>query len=119
MAVACLCIAGANSLLFKDAAAAAHPFPKLKIVAVISLLWMVAAAWLLCARAMVGRFLVLFILYAGCLGFFLDGIIRLAMLAPKFDELWPFFAATAIYFVVSVVVTHSVHVQRLTSRMWE
>jgi len=120
VAVACLLILAANALLFKDAAAPIHPFPVLEVITVISLLWMFTGAWLMCTRKSVGRFLVLIILYLGSLGFFLTGVIGAATYEPALEgRLKPFFIATAIYLFVSLVLTHSKHVQRLTSRMWE
>ena len=50
----------------------------------------------------------------------LTGVIGAATYEPALEgRLKPFFIATAIYLFVSLVLTHSKHVQRLTSRMWE
>ena len=117
---ACLLVLGANALVFKNAANPNHPNQLLETITLVSLLWIFAGAWFLCARKMWGRVLVLTILYMGCLGFFLTGII-----SASADETgqggWfsSSIIAAVIYLFVSLVLTHSKHVQRLTSRMWE
>ena len=67
-----------------------------------------------------GAVLVLTILYSGSLGFFLAGIITESTNdGPMVDRVGCVFIATIIYLYVSLVLTHSRHVRRLTSRTWE
>jgi hypothetical protein len=118
--VGAILVLGANGLVFNEAAIPLHPLPALKGITVISLLWMFAGAWGTCARKLWARYLMLAILYVGSLGFFLTGIITLAMDdGPLLGRLQPIFIATALYLFVSLVLTHSKHVRRLTSRAWE
>jgi len=120
VAVACLFVLGANGLVFKQAAGPPHPLPVLKVITVISLIWMFTGAWIMCARKSWGRYLVLTILYAGSLGFFLAGIATVATEdGDLVGRVQPIFIATAVYVYVSLVLTHSRHVRRLTSRTWE
>ena len=120
VAIGCVLVLGANFLIFREASLRIEPSPARRMISVITLLWMFAGAWLMCARMIWGRFLVLFILYAGSLGYFLGGVIGLTAAYP-----WPllrvriFFIASGVYLFISLVLTHSRHVRRLTSRMWE
>jgi len=119
VAAACLLVVGVNAWLFAEAAAPSRPLPMLKLVVIISLVWMFAGAGLLWMRLALGRYLVLTILYAGSLGFFLAGAITECMDdAPLTGRVVPVFVAMAVYLVVSLVLTHSRHVRRLTSRAW-
>ena len=115
--VGCLFILVVNALVFKQASGL-HPMPIVKVIATITLLWMYAGAWLMCTRKIWGRFLVLIILYLGSLGFFLGGATGLASSQPQ-EQVRGCFIAAAIYLFVSLVLTNSRHVHRLTSRMWD
>ena len=118
--VACLLVLWVNGLVFKEAAAPPHPIPALKVITVISLIWMFTGAWGMCARQAWSRYLVLTILYAGSLGFSLAGIITLATEdGVLVGRMGPIFIAAAVYLYVSLVLTHSKHVRRLTSRAFE
>jgi hypothetical protein len=120
VAVACLFLLAVNAMLFKVAAARPHPIPALKLVAVASLLWMFTGAWGMCARQGWARVLTLMILYVGSVGYFLAGIITLTTNdGDLVGHLQPLFIATAVYLIVSLVLTHSRHVRRLTSRAYE
>jgi len=116
----CLLVLVANALIFKDASALPSPLPVLKVIAVISLIWIFAGAWGMCTRKVWMRFMVLIILYAGSIGYFLAGIITVSTGdGPLVGRLSSIFIATAVYLYVSLVLTHSRHVHRLTSRAWE
>jgi hypothetical protein len=115
----CFLVLVANTLVFKEAAVP-PPLPLLKVIAVMSLVWMFAGAWSMCTRTLWARFMVLIILYAGSLGFFLAGVITMATDdGPLVGRVQSIFIATAVYLYVSLVFTHSKHVRRLTSRAWE
>jgi len=116
----CLLLLGANALVFREASAAPHPLPPLKGITLISLLWIFAGAWGICTRKGWTRYLVLIILYAGSLGYFLASVITVTTGdGPLVGRLSSIFIATAIYLYVSLVFTHSKHICRLTSRAWE
>lgn len=116
----CVLILIANGLVFREASAPPHPLPLLKVITVISLVWMFAGASAMCMRKVWARYLVLTILYAGSLGFFLAGIITVSTNdGVLVGRLRPIFIATAVYLYVSLVLTHSKHVRRLTSRALE
>jgi len=118
--VACVLVLAVNGLIYKQAAAPPHPLPALQVAAVISLIWMVSGAVGLCLRKSWGRALVLTILYAGAFGFFVAAIISLAAADQQSGlGLKTIFLGIAIYLIVSLVLTHSKHVHRLTSRTWE
>jgi hypothetical protein len=119
VAAGCLILLVANGLVFKEATAA-PALPILQVITVISLLWIVAAAWGVCRRNGWMRYMLLTILYAGSIGFFLTAIITLATVdGPLVGRVGPIFIATAAYIYVSLVFTHSKHVKRLSSRAWE
>lgn len=116
----CLLVLVANGLVFKAAAGPPRPLTGLKVIAVISLIWIFAGAWGMCTRKSWSRYLVLTLLYAGSLGFFLTGVISASMDDAALEgRLQPIFIATAVYLYVSLVLTHSKHVRRLTSRAFE
>jgi hypothetical protein len=118
--VACLLVLSVNALIFKQASAPQHPLPVLKVVTVMSLVWMFTGAWAVCRRMAWGRPLTLAILYAGTFAACIWGLIILATADRTLaDGLQPTFIATAVYFVTSLVLTHSKHVRRLTSRAYE
>jgi hypothetical protein len=113
--VACLLILSVNVYIFRQS-----DLPLLKVATVGSLVWMIAGALGMCRRKNWGRALVLTILYAGSFGFFIWAIIVLGTadtsLAGGFE---PALIATVLYLIISLVLTHSKHVQRLTSRAYE
>jgi hypothetical protein len=120
VAVACLLVLWVNLLIFRQASAPRHPLPVLKVVTIISLLWMVAGAWGMCRRQNFGRSLVLTILYLGSFAGFIWGIIILGTADTSLaGGLEPTFIATAVYLITGLVLTHSKHVRRLTSRAYE
>ncbi len=91
-----------------------------KVVVIISLLWMGAGAWIMCRRQGFGRVLVLTILYLGTAGFFI--LILLTLLSdepPLVEGLNVESISAAVYLFTSLVLTHSKHVKRLTSRAYE
>lgn len=120
LGVACLLIIGANGLIYWKVAAPPPQIPVLKILTIITIPWMVAGAWFTNDRATWGRGMMLTILYAGSLGLFMTGIITVTMEdSPLRDRLGPIFIATGVYVVVTLVVTYSKHVRRLTNRTWD
>jgi hypothetical protein len=118
--VACILVLGVNALIFKEACAPQHPLPVLKVVAVMTLVWMFVGAFAVCRRMAWGRPLMLTFLYAGSFAACLWGLIILATADRTLaGGLKPTFIATAVYFITSLVLTHSKHVRRLTSRAYE
>jgi hypothetical protein len=120
LGVACLLVLSVNALIFQQASAPQHPLPVLKVVMVMSLVWMFTGAWAVGRRLTWGRPLMLAILYASALASGVWGLIILATADRTLaGGLKPTFIATAVYFVTSLVLTHSKHVRRLTSRAYE
>jgi hypothetical protein len=118
--VACLLVLGVNALIFEQASAPQHPLPVLKVVTVMTLVWMYTGAFAVCRRMPWGRPLMLTILYAGSFAACLWGLIILATADRTLaGGLKPTFIATVVYFITSLVLTHSRHVRRLTSRAYE
>ena len=118
--VGCILILGANYMIFKEAAAKPNPLPPLEGVAVISFLWMFAGASGICMRLGWGRAMALTILYLGSIGFFVTIIITVCTDdGTLVGRLTPIVVATIAYTYVSLVFTHSRHVKRLTSRVWD
>ena len=116
----CLLILVANGLIFRDGATGPNRLPVLQVFALITLVWMYAGAYGMCIRKGWGRGLVLTVTYLGTVGAFLSAVIPLATdEGPLVGHEMPFFIAMAIYLYVSLVLTHSKHVHRLTSRVWE
>ena len=111
---------GADALIFKLGSLGPHPVTGLKVISVISLVWMLAGAGALCMRLAWGRYLMLIIVSLSAFGFFLTGVITLATKEGALvGKAKPIFAATAVYLLVTLVLMHSRHVRRLTSRTWE
>jgi len=120
VAAACLLVLVANGVVFQSAASQPHPLPELQLVAVASLAWIFTGAWCMCIRKVWARGLTLSILYAGSLASFLAGVIAGATNeGPLVGHLQPLAISTAIYLFLSLVLTHSRHVRRLTSRIWD
>jgi hypothetical protein len=120
VAVSCLLVLWVNALIFKQASDPRAPLPVLKGVAVITLLWMFAGASALCRRKAWGRTFVLTILYAGTFASFIWGIIILGTADTSLaGGVKPTFVTTGVYLYTSLVLTHSKHVRRLTSRIYE
>ena len=119
--VGSLLILVANGLLFKLAATRTPSIPELKVVTLITLVWMLTGAWGMFARKVWGRAMALTVLYIGSVAGFLTIIITLT--GPHegllYGRLYPFYIATGLYIYVSLVFTNSKHVRRLTSRTWE
>jgi hypothetical protein len=115
-----LAILAANGVIFKHAAAPPRPVPGLEVAAVISLIWMFTGTWALCARENWGRGMVLTILYGGTFGLFIAAIITISSAeGPLTGQLEPLLIAMPVYLVTSLILTHSRHVRRLTSRAYE
>ncbi|HEX4086580.1 MAG TPA: hypothetical protein VHY22_16830 [Chthoniobacteraceae bacterium] len=120
VAAGCLLILVANGLIFKRASAHTHPMPALELVTVAMLLWFCAGVWGMFTRMPWTRYLTLTILYVGSLGWFLTGVVTFfSDDSPLAGYETSFFVATVIYLYVSLVFTHSRHIQRLTSRAYE
>jgi len=120
VAAGCLLILGANFLLFREAQKTSPPLPILKLISVVSLLWMFTGAYGICTRIVWTRSVVLAILYIGSIGFFVTAVIVASSGdGPLVGHLTPVFIATAVYLYVSLVFTHSKHIRRLSSRAWE
>lgn len=119
--IGCLLILIANAILFRAAAVRTDPNTALKAITLISLVWMIAGAWGIGIRKQWGRAMTLTVLYAGSLGYFLTVLVILTepQQGAVATSLVPYIIATAIYLFVSLVVTRSKHVRRLTSRAWE
>jgi hypothetical protein len=117
---ACLLVLWVNALIFKEASAPEHPLPVLKVVTVMSLVWMFTGALGVCGRMTWGRPLMLTILYAGSFAAYIWGLIILATADRTLaGGLKATFIATVVYLIMSLVMTHSKHVRRLTSRAYE
>jgi hypothetical protein len=120
VAVAAVIILVADWLIFRQAIRTPFPFSGLPVAVVISVIWLIAGAVAMGMRFAWGRAMVLAILYTGAIGFFVIAIITISdadgFLAVRLKSL---FGTTFIYLVVSLVLTHSKHVRRLTSRAWE
>jgi hypothetical protein len=117
---ACVMLLVENGLLFREGASPEHPVEGLKVIAVLSLLWMFTGAWAMCFRKVWGRVLTLTILYLCSAGYFLAVIITVTSGSGVFvGRLRPIVIATLVYIYLSLVLTHSRHVRRLTSRTWE
>jgi hypothetical protein len=115
-----LMILGANGFILKQAAAPPRPVPGLEVAAVISLIWMFTGAWALCARKNWGRGMILAILYGGTFGLFISAVITVSSAdGPLTGQLEPLLIAMPVYLIASLVLTHSRHVRRLTSRAYE
>jgi hypothetical protein len=118
--VACLIILAVDLWIFKRAGAPPNPLPLLQGAVVISLLWTFAGAVGMCRRKAWARSLVLTILYATTFGLFIWGLVVLATADSTLaGGLRPTFIATPVYLIISLVLTHSKHVKRLTSRAYE
>jgi len=118
--VACLFLLGADLIISK---AATHPGTqpdKLGIAIIfLVLVWVYAGAIATCVRKIWGRFLMLTLIYIGTLNFFVYIVIQLnSHVIPK-DYVKALIFGTVIYLIVSLVLTHSKDVRRLTSRVWE
>jgi hypothetical protein len=118
--VGCLLIIAANAFVFKDARDQARPILFLQLCMAISLIWILAGTWAMCVRLVWGRFFVLTVLYIGTIGFFIATLISITTEGgPLEGRLTPLFIAGVIYLVVSLALTKSRNVRRLTSRAWE
>jgi uncharacterized membrane protein len=117
----CFLVLIANAILFNLAAAPTHPVLVLKVITLISLIWMFAGAWGMAIRKAWGRAMALTVLYAGSLGYFLTTAVALTDTqgGSIAGRLSPFIIATVVYTFVSFVLTRSRHIRRLTSRTWE
>jgi hypothetical protein len=111
---------GANALIFRIATLKPHPVTGLKVISIISSVWMLAGAGAMCMRLAWGRYLMLSIVSLSAFCFFLTGLFTLSIdEGAMVGKSRPIFAATAIYLFVTLVLMHSRHVRRLTSRTWE
>jgi hypothetical protein len=120
VAAAALVILVADWLIYRQAISTPFPPPGLPATIIISIVWLIAGAIAMGMRHAWGRVMVLSILYIGAIGFFVIAIITISAAdGPMADRLKSLFATTFVYFVVSLVLTHSKHVRRLTSRAWE
>lgn len=120
VAVGLLPLLWANWIIFEQALVTPYPMPGMEQMMVISVLWIIVSATALGLRKSWGRYLLLTILYASAFGFFITGVITLATgEAPLAARLKPMMIGTVFYLIVSLVLTHSKHVKRLTSRTWE
>ena len=116
----CLAVAGANAGVFLSAVRRPYPLVLPESAAAIISIWMVAGAIGLCCRKIWGRYFILLILCLGTIGFSLGGIlITLGRDEASAGLPEKLFLAVLIYLVVTLVLTYSHHVKRLTSRVWE
>ena len=120
VAVGCLFLLGADLIICKAATRPGTQPDKLSIAIIfLVLVWVYAGAIATCARKVWGRFLMLTLIYIGTLNFFLSIAILLnSHVVPK-DYVKALIFGTVIYLIVSLVLTHSKDVRRLTSRVWE
>ena len=120
IAVACLLVVCVNVLMFKRSVAPPEQLRLLKGLMVISFIWIFTGAWAMCTRRNWGRPLVLTIFYAKTFIYFVLVIIILgAADLTLAGGLKPTFIGMVVYFITSLVLTHSKHVRRLTSRAYE
>ena len=121
VAVACLLVLGANLMICKAATSPQFPVPAyVKARLLAGLVWLFAGALAMCMRRGWGRYMALFFVYVETFDFFLSGIVAFnsAEIVPP-GMIKAYFIGTAVYLYVALVLTHSKHVQRLTSRAYE
>ncbi len=120
VAAASVIILVADLLIYRQAIKTPFAFSGLPITVIISAIWLVAGAVAMGMRYAWGRAMVLAILYAGASGLFVIAIVTIgAADGSPAIVLKSLFATAFIYLVVSLVLTNSKHVRRLTSRNWE
>jgi hypothetical protein len=118
--VAALIVLAVNAFIYKHALAFPYEPPTMQIAMVIGVVWVVAGSWGICNRKPWGRALVLTILYVGAFWYFITTIIVVADAnGPVKNRLAPMVLGTAVYLIIGLILTHSKHVRRLTSRTWE
>jgi hypothetical protein len=119
VAVACVFVLLVDSLLFKQAQRE-PPQPALKGATLVSIAWLLAGAVAMCVRKVWGRTLALTILYLGSFGLFIMAVVTVATADSQLaNGLKTFLISMTVYVIASLVLTHSSHVRRLTSRMFE
>ena len=120
MAVATLLILGIDLLIYRQTNLTPFPLPDFQVILVVSIIWLIAGAIALCVRKAWGRVMVLTILVAGCLSFFVNIVVVLSDGTPPIAaRIKPLSLAIFIYFVAILVISNSKHIRRLTSRTWE
>ncbi|MGA3171223.1 MAG: hypothetical protein ABSE62_09425 [Chthoniobacteraceae bacterium] len=120
VAVACLFLLGADLIICKAATRPGAQPDKLGVAITFMLLgWIYSGAIATCARKLWGRVLMLTLIYIATIYFFISTVILLnSRVIPK-DYAKALIFGTVIYLVVSLVLTRSKDVRRLTSRVWE
>jgi len=121
VAAGCLIVAAANGWISWQASRPPDPGKALEILMLITLPWIFAGAWGMVTRQNWGRVMMLAILYVGSLAFFLETMTMLTLNsgAPQSSHIRPMIVGLAAYLIVSLFLTHSKHVRRLTSRALE
>jgi hypothetical protein len=118
--VCCLFIVLADALVFREDKTNAYPLPGTQLVIAISLVWLAAGAAGLIMRRPWGRYFLLIVIYIFCVTFFITAIIVVASGEGEVAaRLKPLSVTTIIYLVISLVLTQSKNVRRLTSRQWD
>ena len=120
IAVALLPILAVNWLIFRHDAATPYPVPGMQLAMIIGGLWFVAGAIANGARKAWGHTFILTILYLGMFAFFITVVVVIANAAgPIAPQLKAMIIGITVYLIVTLVLSHSRHVRRLTSRVWE
>lgn len=120
VAVAIVFVLAADWLICRQENRTPFPVAGIQITIIISVIWLVAGAIAVGMRYAWGRAMVLTILYSGAFGFFVTAIITVGDADGRLAvRLIPLLATTSIYLVFGLILTHSKHVKRLTSRAWE
>ncbi len=127
VAAGCLLLLAADLFVCKAAIFPSHPLDHDAAIKMhyavarflVTLIWVYAGAIAMCLRQPWGRYLMLTIVYIGALDFFFTVVVSLNYEHPSTGLTGPMIVATIVYVVVSLVITKSRHVRRLTSREWE
>jgi hypothetical protein len=106
--------------MYRQTNLAPYPVPDFPVILIVSMIWLIAGAIALCMRQPWGRVMVLTILIAGCLSFFVNIVAILGDAAGSVAaRIEPLLLAIVIYFVAILFINNSRHIRRLTSRVWE
>lgn len=116
----CLGLSAMNFYLFRAAQLRVHPLPMIAVPAVVIFFWMLAGGAALYLRRVWGRYFLLVVLCLGSITFGVGGI----LITLNQDEIYngmpeKLFITVAVYTAVTLVLTSSQHVRRLTSRIWD
>jgi hypothetical protein len=118
--IACVLTSAVNGWVIKSAGAQPDPLETVEIIALISIAWIVAGAWVLCMRKSWGRGFMLGLLSIGSFAYGMGWISAMVGGSdPVRARMLPFLAATVVYALCTAVLSNSRDVKRLTSRALE